>query len=228
VGALVYYTSERDAINSEAVAALGLGYVLDDGGVAQVPTARGPDGSKGVYFAAGGVSMRPAGLSFEVYPGKPRVWIGTDKAEPPTPEDLARGDVLKGHPVKLGDGQMWEVPVARYQAGHAGFPRRLTWSPEGWKPGDVVDAYKAIWDGACDFLTQLLSAEANAPGGQAVEFSGSDEVELAARALALNYRVSPAEISMLGLFDTETKADVCLALVDFPSMKKLQEADPPN
>ena len=227
MGSVAYFVTGKESINSDGVEGLGLGYVLDGSGVSHVHTARGPDGSAGVYFAAGGTVIKPGALEFEQFPGKPGVFIGVSEAV--KPEDLARDDQVSGHLVKMGDGAQWEIPVARHWKGAAGFPRRLAWTPDGWKAGDVIPAYKALWRDACSFWTLLLNAEA-AEAGEAedVSFSAEDEVNLAARAIAVNYRVGPAEISHLGLFTTETKAAACLALVDFPSVKALKEDAPPN
>ena len=114
MGALVYFVAKRDAINAEGVRALGLGYMLNGGGVAVTPTAASPSspgGMKGVYFSAS--KFKVGALVFEPLPGKDGIWIGIDPAHPPGPKDLARKEQLSGHRVEMGDGFPGKVTAFR-------------------------------------------------------------------------------------------------------------------
>lgn len=215
---LVYFQEGAGAMSAERAEALGLGYAL--------PTVahraiKGPGGASGVAFCTS--ASRPGPMPrWEPYPGKPGLWIGWDPEAPPGPAELARADQHAGHPVRLADGSSWVVPVARHPSGASPFPRAMKWSEGGWhvgaEPADKL--HLRLWEAACDFWDRLVTA---AGPEEEAEVTLDEQADLAAAALSVNYRVSPFELGALGLVTTSTVADVCLALVDFPSLRKLVE-----
>lgn len=238
---LYYLPASRGS--REAVLAAGLGYALGPGGPTWAPMAPGPDGQAGVVLglsdaapvhAAGDVRWtRMAGLA---------VWLGLLNAAPPGPADLARPEGLPGHRVRLGDGAEWLIPAARLVRGGTLLPQALVRAQGAWTRGDVLPAWRDLWDGACrvwDALYGGLAAadeaeETDEPANPAgppkpVRLTLSDECDLAVRAIAANYRVGPDEVSALGLLTTTTQLAVLKALVDWPALLDLaKKARPPG
>jgi len=179
------------------------------------------------------------------------VWVGRWRDAPlPTPAGLARGEQLAGHRVELVDGHLWQVPIARKWTVDAGelawyvaLPRRLERRDGAWQFGGVLPRYARLWEiaerwedrwaaayaaaVASEASNQAEQAEAN-DAFLAVELSLHDAADLAAEILGANYRVTAAEISLLGLFADTTPAAVLDALIDRPTRlewcKKKREA----
>lgn len=221
MGRLVYFLAGAGTMNAGRAHQLGLGYALDGRGVAYVGMTRGPGGASGVLFGRSETPLTNVeGLRWAPYPGQSRLHVGWDAGNAPGPGDLARRKQLQGHAVELADGQRWLVPVARHPHGDSPLPRRLEWSGSaGWAPGEVIESRRALWEGACR-AWDTLSGQVEEDGALLV----SDGAELAVMALSANYRVSQAEVSALGLLDTETSAEVLKALVDWPAIEELMAA----
>ena len=180
------------------------------------------------------------------------VWVGRWRdAPPPGPADLARPDQIQGHAVELVDGQTWLVPVARgwlEQDGelrwYVALPQRLERRDGTWQAGGVLPRYARLWQIAERWEAQWAAAYAAAVARESgdetdqaetgetllrLELPLSDAADLAAEVLGANYRVTAAEISLLGLFADATPAAVLDALIDRPTRlawckKKLQSA----
>lgn len=234
---LLYYLPAPASVKPEDLRAIGLGYVLEEAeGVARCETDRGPDGSRGHYFAPPskgerGVPARGEHARWSQLPGSP-AWVGFDPGSPPAPIDLERPRVFRGHLVELGDGQRWHVPAIRLSGGvdQTILPRRLTHDGNRWTEGEVLERYRDMWDEACRFWDQLTAALAPAAEGEStqVTLTLDDETSTAANALALNYRLGPGEISALGLFTTETAVEVLKAMVDWPTWEELAQGNAPG
>lgn len=167
----------------------------------------------------------------EGYDG-PGYWVGFERDAPPGPEELARQKQLAGHWVELADGKRWLAPVARLPIGEEGvpaLPRVVKLGADRAKTMTVVASHRWLWDEACAFWDEW-AAVCDEAAPQREEFTWvarSTEgrivtridscFDLACRALAVNYRLGPAEVSVLGLVTSENAADVPLALVDWPS-----------
>lgn len=214
---LVYFLAGVGTMSAARAHQLGLGYALDGRGVAYVGMTCGPGGASGVLFGRSETPLtNPERLRWAPCPSRPRLHVGWDPGDPPGPRDLARRKQLQGHAVELADGNRWLVPVARHPGGDSPLPRRLAWSGEGWAQGEVIESRRALWEGACR-AWENLTGDVREDGVMLV----SDGAELAVMALSANYRVSQAEVSALGLLDTETSAEVLKALVDWPAIELL-------
>lgn len=224
---LLYYVPDRRAIGIDVVKELGLGYAMDRGGPQHAGMQPGPDTGSGVVFSFAdpdgkSPSLHAAGgATWEQVPGSP-VWIGFDPEDPPRPDDLARAEQRDGHAVRLGDGNDWLVPVARAVDGTSPLPRRLRWDGETWAPGDVLQQYTDLFGEACRIWDTVIAGDADSR-------TLSVECGIAVMALAINYRLGPAEVSLLGLFDTVNEAEIVLALIDWPAVlafkKKLDSGE---
>lgn len=217
---IYYYLSGQNAVSREMTDALGLAYACDTGGPNHAAMGPGPDGKPGVVFVFAGPdgSMAPTALAgrpsvhWMEYPGNDGLWLGYDQADVPGPEDLVRSEQQWGHAVQLADGRLWTVPVARLVDGQPALPRRLSWDGTAWTEGEILERYASLFAAACRLWDAL------AVNGR-VELDESCDV--ATSALAVNYRIGPAEISLLGLFDTESHAAVVKAMIDWPTVEAL-------
>jgi len=247
---LYYLPASRGS--REAVLAAGLGYALGPGGPTWAPMAPGPDGQAGVVCGLSDAApVHAAGDVRWTRMGGLDAWLGLLESQPPGapgapgapgPADLVRAETLPGHWVRLGDGGDWLIPAARLVRGGTLLPQALVRAQGAWTRGDVLPAWRDLWDGACrvwDALYGGLAAadeaeegeDPAAPGAPAapVRLTLSDECDLAVRAIAANYRVGPDEVSALSLLTTTTQMEVLKALVDWPALLDLaKKARPPG
>jgi hypothetical protein len=159
-------------------------------------------------------------------------WVGRWKAEIIGPADLIRRKPLDGHFLELADGAEWLCPVARSHVIEGGavrwrhkLPRRVGLGADRkWLPGEVLPRYRRLWDLALAWWdARLVSAQANANVGETIRFDFDGLYGAAAECLAANYRLGPDEISMLGLFDSDSARKILDALIDLPTITALRE-----
>ena len=211
-----------------------------DNGQHQQAVLRGPDGQNGTLLAAadrlepGRVKYRPLEQRWQLVEaaGRPAYWIGVINDDLPGPDDLVRKKTLPGHEIELGDGRKWLCPVARGQAAQDG---RLVWyhtlprsivlqseSDRNWDEGSVVPRYARLWQLASSYWrARLGSAIADAADGEEVSFDFQGAAAAAVECLAVNYRLTAVEVSMLALLDTGSPRQVLDALIDWPTLVKL-------
>jgi hypothetical protein len=217
MGGFIYF-SKNSIKNNEDLNASEMGYLVDEsGGPNCAGCSTGPNGEIGTMFCMPDSEGRHPALGCDHvkwHETSHKYWIGYRENEFPSPEALARRKMFNGHYVRLGDGAPWLVPVARLVDGGSVFPRRLAWDGKNWNPGDILNKYKGLFEDACKFWDALAN------GGQ---YEFSDGANLAAAALGLNYKISPEEISILGLFTTETQRDALMAVVDWQTVVELSK-----
>lgn len=235
MGDFLYYVEGWNTALAPAKACeLGLGHVFGDGGVSMTRrhVMRGPDGRPPGMLLGGpdaDVSMRD-NLVWQQMPDS-RVWVGMDPDDVPRPEDVARRQLLAGHDARLGDGNIWHVPVAR-RGSECAFPRKLELQPDGtWGPGAIEARYRDLWDGCCAIWDTIFEQLQDGESALTVD----DEVGTAVALLQLNYRIGLVESSMLGLWEvpTDIQAEagrlydavaaqlrVCLAALDWPRLEE--------
>lgn len=228
--------------------AAGLGYAFDQHFAARTIMGAGPSGGPGVVFADDS-RVKRVGVWLEEQRWMPvpaserRIHVGCERADPPTPEDLARPRMLAGHPVRLGDGQLWQVPAAVAHAEidermvpRQALPNRISVDADGeWRRDQVVDEYAALWDVALRWNDELVAAwriqQDGADGADASGTAGAAELtfdfgalnDAALLALAVNYRVSKAEIALLGLFADGVPEEILMAVIDWPTLLAWQK-----
>ena len=214
---LLYYIPAKKVVTPEMAGSLGLGYAVSHTGIDCVEISPGPDQQHGVLFrfSAGGFNGSER-AKWEQIPNS-TAWLGFDPAHPPSPADLARPKQMNGHFVRLADGNDWLVPVARAISGASPLPRRMKWDGSQWQTGDLLAQYTELFAQACRAWDTIVGATSD---GLA---TFTDECNLAAMALAINYRIGPAEISTLGLFDTASEVEVIKALVDWPALEEIKK-----
>lgn len=156
-------------------------------------------------------------------------WIATRNGHPlPTPDQLRRDRIIDGHDVEMLDGSKWMIPVARAFPSGTRFPQRLKLSADGkvWEYHEL-DQYIPICRSA-EKIVEVFKGYAKPRDEEADDEladtpeseGGLDEqaaMSIVCDAIAINYRVSPVEIDLLGIIGTDQLGEVCRALIDFPT-----------
>lgn len=227
---LAYFLPGVESVTRERIERAGLGYLFDGSrgpGPDVRETQSGPDGGPGRFFTVAGCRGRgelarelldedlareagaPSRLSWSPIPGGP-AWLGLHLSAVPSPEDLARTKRVDGYEVELGDGHLWTVPLVRKRGGETSLPRALRWDGRDWRRGDVRPLYRALYAAGLRIWEQVTA------GADGEPVTLTEETTTCVGALALNYRVGPAEVSALGLLDTDSAQRVVGALIDLP------------
>ena len=155
--------------------------------------------------------------------------VGHWQAAAVRPADLLRDKPLAGHLVELADGYEWLSPMAR---SHAEESARIVWRhalPRGvalnpfekdqeqrkWQPGPVLPRYRRLWDLGLAWWDVRMAA------GTDARFDFNGLYAAAAECLSANYRLGPDEITLLGLFDSDSAESILDALIDLPGLAAL-------
>lgn len=234
------YHLAANITDNTALRAAGYDWLAGEG-LVRCQTSGGPAGAGGSILA----DQRHTDAARCRYEPDGQEWLPTDcpglhvgrwhDLPMPTPEQLAREDQLDGHAVELADGNAWTVPVARGYVEQDGdlrwycaLPQRLDWRGGEWHRGEVLPRYAHLWSiserweerWAAGFA-MAVAAAAGEDGGEAVavELSLTDAADLAVEVLAVNYRITAAEVSLLGLFADATPAAVLDAVIDLPTRR---------
>jgi hypothetical protein len=147
-------------------------------------------------------------------------WVGRWKEGPfaaITPADLARKEQVDGHLVELADGFQpgWLIPVARsFLAGRVRIPGVLALGPDGKLVRRELPRFAAVSAAAERAARSIVEVD----GAQDPPLLMDEAWSIACEALAVNYRVTPREISFLGLLTDANIIEVLRALIDWPTM----------
>ena len=234
MGGFLYWVPAETTGAAAVVAGAGLAYVFGPAAAPACGCRAGPDGQAGVVLADraydGRVGYYPGDQTWAEAGGR---WLGWPADAPPGPEDLARPDPVPGHVVTLGDGRAWTVPLVRVFPRGTRLPQKLVLGPDGAWMGEVPPEYLGLCQAVGEAWDAFFAADAGpdeADGALAADperlgrrlhgraVSLPDAADLAVRGLALNYRISAAECSVLGLFDSRTLGRAIGALFDLPAV----------
>jgi hypothetical protein len=209
---ILYYQSGAKSMTMKDVRELGLGYAFEDGVTYNRVLQGGPDGGRGVVFCEAGGDSRydPGSQEWHRYPGRDDLWIGWRRDARPGPAELARKNGVRGYPVRLADGREWMIPVAVLPGLEPALPRLQEWDGEEWTLGRVQDKYRRYWDTAMAIFEKVRVGLEDGETEISV-----DTQDLSAQAMTLNYRVGPAEISALGLWDENSDAEIAMAAINW-------------
>lgn len=242
-GFFYYVPGRTSGVSREHLDAAGLEYL-------PLPKHRrevrgGPDGSDGVIVALANVGADQVGYfrdrqAWRRIPGRD-AWVGRDHSQVlPGPADLLREEPLDGHPLRLADGNRWQVPMAREWCEEDGelrwripLPRVCELGDDGrWQPGEVIPLHRALWELAERWNDARRAAVAGVElidGRPVARFEFDDVLGAAALALQTNYVVGPAEISLAGLLTYQLAIEVLDAVIDGPTLlawsKKKRDAE---
>jgi hypothetical protein len=230
-GFIYYLPAPGAMIDRAAIEAAGIGYAFDDR-VAKTQTVSGPDGQKGVLLRAGNPKgePRPNAETWRKVPGGPG-WVCLSADGRPGPGDLARAEIVPGHLVVLGDGNPWEIPIARGFAddepepyGYMALPGVATVDEEGnWTRGGVAAKYRDLWELAerwWDTIRQARVETDDAEEGASIRFDFAGTNDAALLALQTNYRIGRVEVAELGLFTDQTVQEILGAVIDWPVIER--------
>ncbi len=156
----------------------------------------------------------------------------------PTPKERLRKDAMRGHLVTLGDGNDWLVPIARQwtsvdpPAQQIALPAafQLNFQTGEWEASEIVPKYQRLWEICEQFSDHQVAEIARSIEGvegdeiAQVSLTMVDALPLACEVLAVNYDLTPIEISALGLMQSDIgPVDVLLALIDQPTFDDLYQ-----
>lgn len=233
MASFLYYLPGKDhSVDGSDIEQAGIGHALRYNqsvpSLTSVGVKGGPDGGSGVIVArsefADRVGFYPDAQTWKKAPGG-RYWIGWSKESSPGPDALARPNLLRGHRVKLADGNDWMIPVARAwseqsQGGapYIALPRVRELNAEGqWANGAVLPDYRDLWDMACRWWDTWMEICAEIEQ-DSVTLSFNDETDFAVAALCANYHVDRLEASVLGLLTDASVIEILGALIDWPTI----------
>lgn len=210
---------DNTALRRSVLKERGLTDVFADVPMEQQPcfdlTGRGPGNKSGVILAyqtaAGHVPTRlgyyPDEQDWTPVGDGSLLWIGINPADPPKPEEMARRRQYGGYSLPLGDGNRWQVPIIRRRDGSSELPRAMGWDAAGRYAEPLKPAFQSYWDETGPVADWYF-------GGMVEPFGNQRALELALRALSLNYRYGRNEHAVLNVIDTETFLTVLAATID--------------
>lgn len=222
--------TERPATSTSQVLsdlhAAGLSYATENR-VTCRGSDKGPDGKRGVVVCHGGnpdgkLGWWPDSQTWKRVPSTD-VWCGMFTDDRPTPDDLARGEQVTGEWLTFDDGRNWLAPKARrwrefgdHLLWEYNLPRCLELADDGtWQPGGVKPKYERLWRLATAYEQAVAEAFSEASeDDDHVRFTFDEIDSLAIGALQVNYRVNATELSMLGVYDLETRQRLIDVLLD--------------
>ena len=196
---LIYIPGERNQ-TSEPLKRVGLGPALyrQFAPDALLVHKDGPDGGGGMLYAWRDVTKVDAGPPLclgdcQWTPAKAyddleagRFWMGRDPRRPVSPAGLLKRKHFGGVPVRMDDGQSWQVPIARQLPHKFGVAGR-----------EVKAEFAAFYARAEHYYNEVL----NVRQGLGLELEGV--YPFACQALALNYRVNEDIVDWLGLLSDD-------------------------
>lgn len=228
----IYYIPGAGAVGRQEIEAAGLADVLPAGlALAQRATVGGPGGGRpGVLISAGPAATLLYAPARQPWarradcggPADSEAWLGLEPADPPTPADLARRELIDGYELPLagpdGADHPWLIPLARVFPAGTLLPQALALGPGGAVVQEILPRFAAacrlaerLWD-----LARAAAGDWPADAEPPQALGDAEEFRAAATFLGINYRVGPAEISALGILTTRTLARVVFLAVDLP------------
>jgi len=212
-----WFPGLRSKPSSEQVAEAGLTYALTR--YTHRGSDNGPDGQRGVTVVEGGnedgrLGYWPAKQTWRQLPGND-VWVGMYTDDALDPQRLARAEQITGQWITADDGSRWLAPMAKRWHEINGdalwscnLPQRLVLNDAGlWLPGGPTPRYTRLWDLATQYEQRIFEVA----NGQTAKF---DEDQVAILALQVNYRIGPAELDLLGIYNMEFRRCILQALLD--------------
>lgn len=225
MGGFLYFIPGVQAVNEKVLRDKGLGDRLSVFTSMQVQA--GPGEKAGMLVRANvpeSAASKERKTRFGYYPDEQEwsevngIWVGITKANPPGPEDLARDELESGYDVELNDGNTWHIPSAR------AFTKVLTVGPDGAIHAESLPKYEAFSRKAERLFALYYGCSSPEERDDLLkEISALDMFSLCVDAIAVNYRVGTAEVSLLKLLTTRNWWAVSRAVVDFEGFKKFAD-----
>lgn len=211
----LYYVSGVQMVDSGDLLKYGLDRLIDTPACNRVNS--GPDGKSGCIVAdANGGHSNINFSRTQVWqemamdgPSPPSVWVGF--AHLPTQSDLLRRHSLETTPVKMQNGESWDLAKLReYKTNPNGQPAYVTRLPKVWKldpdtkqlaPNAIDPLYESVWE-------------------MSWELSGNLSPFLVGL-MSLTHRVAVNEVSLLGLISDSVINEVLDKCLDMKSYREI-------
>lgn len=185
---------------------------------------KGPGDQEGLFLSADADSIRYLPDQQEWIERADGVWVGVNRDRPmPTPDGLAKPKQLPGPEVTLADGNRWVVSQLRVFASEHGWavavPTRMKLVDGEWQSGEVLPEFADADALGEDLLARMLAAYESIENPDATDgMTFADAAGYVARVLAVNYRVGPEELSLLGALPMDGRlGEVLRAATDYDS-----------
>lgn len=142
-------------------------------------------------------------------------WIGWDKMNPPTPDDLQRDAIIKnGYKLEDSNGNSWHLPIVRSYQRSSMLPADYAFGADGSVTSVPKPCYKTYWDLAGELFEYQVS------GAKSESWPEARVVLAAVTMLGLNYRVTIHELEAMRtmghpVLDTNFAINVIMATTDF-------------
>lgn len=189
------------------------GFPADLCDIAGMPGAQvlsGPDGKSGTLFHCATIGYLATPEPWTPLRFDPNtqqwfergngIWFGWETR--PTPKTLRRKVTLPGHPVKLRDGNEWEIPYIRFLSGEPGLPRVFRWVEKQSQPV-LPEEYQKLFEWACR-VWDVATGQKKEPDPPDAEL-----YPYVCQALRLNYRIEECEVGALGLIADKAELWPC-------------------
>jgi hypothetical protein len=230
VGLLYFIETDKGTLTATDLRAAGLGYALEGDGVEARQLHDGPGGGRGVICVpqpAVPQSTSPPPAKFDratqTWRRGPaagaggKFWVGFNNDARPGPDQLARARRYAGTPVRLLDDHDWIVPrcVAILEDRPPTLPYVFDLADDGQTVTASIDPrYTRLCDAAFD-LWLAFSGQQQQQATRSAKLTGTQQVQLACDALAVNYRLSMLEaVGLLKLIGTEQRNAILRAMID--------------
>lgn len=222
---LLYYFPDLAHPPSAAdLDAMALAHAFTGGGVTPVQVQRGPDGGHGLVVcrapgdAASYVGFHPDHQTWTEASRNGRPWwLGQDDRSPLVPADLAKPDPVPGNPVRLMDGNTWSVPIMRF------LPRSLSRGPDGGWQRRILAAHEWLEPLVREYVNAMVAAYDGRPDGPLEVDIPDAWIDGAIRCLAINYRLSAAEVEGTNMMSDANVLDILYATADLDALAKKNE-----
>lgn len=214
MASFVYFLpNQNGAATNQVLIEVGLAHAIYGAGPQSAQCNNGPGGTAGLIV----VADHPRKADCMYWPDRQtwrkspdgKFWVGHMNDARPGPEDLARDMIYMGQRLTFQDGREWIVPRCHGVVPQrpATLPSRLDLSEDGKWIGTPAEPYAKLADKAFELWQVLIGVAKNT-------LSAAGEIDLAAEALAVNYRIGRLEIAMLGLWTTDDHKRVLRAMID--------------
>lgn len=144
-------------------------------------------------------------------------WIGWEKANPPTPEDLVRDSTIDGHYVRMGRHE-WLIPVVHAQK--STLPQRFRVLPGGAPSMEFEPEYQWMVKWVSDFMDKWTRNET--PGYE-------ESFDFFIATLKVNYYLGAWEVcECLKMLNTKSSVPLLLAATGVIALREEAEARAKN
>jgi len=171
-----------------------------------------------------------------VFTGGAEIWVGYYQSDPPDLSKYGRSDAVPGELYRLENGQTIELPRARQffdfdpeervMLWRVALPTSLDIDDEGRETvGDVTAKYARLWRLAMQYQEALLAVYqgGDAEAIAAAKWPKRDEIQLVHEILMANYRFGLGELTALGLYSGELRAQALATLLDESGASVIQK-----